>query len=91
LPKKQLPPEKKKTLPPMIFWGQWFFFFFLWQICDHVTRRFSHIWLWTGYESRNLLKSFNILAICLNNGGRTMVIFEIKKKWRMFWKKPNIQ
>jgi hypothetical protein len=29
------------------------------------TRRFSHIWLWTSYESRNLVKSFCIFATCM--------------------------
>jgi hypothetical protein len=37
----------------------------IYLLCDVV--RFSHIWLWTNYESKNLLKCIYILATCLND------------------------
>jgi hypothetical protein len=39
--------------------------FFASGICDVVPLGIIHIW--TSYESRNLVKSFYVLATCLNN------------------------
>jgi hypothetical protein len=50
-------------------------FFLLFQFCDVAKRGFSHIWLQTSYESKNLLKSFYILTPCLNDVRGNMANF----------------
>jgi len=66
--------------------------------CLSFTRKFSHVWLWYGYESRNLVNFFSILAIFLEDCvkiGRYMSIsgeFSAKRNFLTIFlmkKKPN--
>jgi hypothetical protein len=72
-------PENNRTLKktPTLFQHYWFnrlqinfLYFSTFVMLSHwwsYTRRFSHIWLHTRYESRNLLKCFYIMATWPNN------------------------
>jgi hypothetical protein len=76
-------PENNKTFNkiPTLFQHYWFYrlqsnflslfiYFSTFVMLSHWwshTRRFSHIWLYTRYETRNLLKCFYIMATWPNN------------------------
>jgi hypothetical protein len=51
-------------------------FFLLFQFCDVAKRGFSHIWLQTSYESKNLLKILLYPVYLLEFFCRNMAIFK---------------